>query len=100
MKDDVNAKVTDLPPDADLVLDPNHPMRTARRLVEEKFTVAKSRTMHRHRGTFWRWDGACYREASRTPSPTPSGSFSNMPSVRTRRAIWSISSQTAARSAT
>ena len=64
MKDDVNAKVTDLPPDADLVLDPNHPMRTARRLVEEKFTVAKSRTMHRHRGTFWRWDGACYREAS------------------------------------
>ena len=64
MKDDVNAKVTDLPPDEDLVLDPNHPMRTARRLVEEKFTVAKSRTMHRHRGTFWRWDGACYREAS------------------------------------
>ena len=64
MKDDVNAKVTDLPPDEDLVLDPNHPMRTARRLVAEKFTVATSRTMHRHRGTFWRWDGACYREAS------------------------------------
>ena len=50
--------------EADEVCDPGNPMQTARRLVAVKFDLAGQRTFHRHRGTFWCWDGACYREVS------------------------------------
>lgn len=47
------------------ILDPNDPMPAARVLLSERFTVRGVRSMHHYRGTFWRWDGACFREADR-----------------------------------
>ena len=48
--------------DADaLVLDPGDPMPSARAIVREMFTGEEGRTLHRHRSTFWRYDGSCYR---------------------------------------
>jgi putative DNA primase/helicase len=44
-----------------LVLDPVNPMASARRFVEAKLTREGQRLLHRHRGGFYRWDGACYR---------------------------------------
>src|SRR5262245_18720003 len=36
-------------------------MATARVLVRAKFTTEDwDRTLHRHRGAFWRWTGSCY----------------------------------------
>ena len=38
-------------------------MPSARALLAERFDAEGGRTMHHYRGTFWRWDGACYRDA-------------------------------------
>lgn len=43
-------------------LDPRDPMPSARVMVADRFTKDSLRTIHHYRGTFWRWDGACYRE--------------------------------------
>ncbi|MFB9950038.1 phage/plasmid primase, P4 family [Rhizobium puerariae] len=45
------------------VLDPRDPMPSARALVVDRFTDQGLRTVHHYRGTFWRWDSACYRDA-------------------------------------
>ena len=43
------------------VLDPKHPMQSARRLAADVFSSPDGeRTLHRYRGGFWRWDGAYY----------------------------------------
>ncbi|MBR0787769.1 hypothetical protein JQ631_01735 [Bradyrhizobium manausense] len=47
------------------VLDPRDPMPSARALLKDKFTACGSPTMHHYRGTFWRWNGACYRDADK-----------------------------------
>lgn len=45
------------------ILDPRDPMPSARALLADGFTSDGLRTMHHYRGTFWCWDGACYRDA-------------------------------------
>lgn len=45
------------------ILDPRDPMPSARVLLAERFTAQGIRAMHHYRGTFWRWDGACYQDA-------------------------------------
>lgn len=45
------------------ILDPRDPMPTARVMIADRFSQYGIRTMHHYRGTFWRWDGACYRDA-------------------------------------
>jgi putative DNA primase/helicase len=45
------------------ILDPRDPMPSARALLADAFTSEGLRTMQHYRGTFWRWDGACYRDA-------------------------------------
>lgn len=45
------------------VLDPRDPMPSARTLLADGFMSDGLRTMHHYRGTFWRWDCACYRDA-------------------------------------
>lgn len=47
------------------ILDPRDPMPSARALLKDKFTACGSPTMHHYRGTFWRWNGACYRDADK-----------------------------------
>jgi putative DNA primase/helicase len=37
-------------------------MPAARAMVEDCHTTDSVRTMHRYRGTFWKWYGSCYRE--------------------------------------
>jgi P4 family phage/plasmid primase-like protien len=44
-----------------LVLDPLDPMPSARALVARNFTKDELRTLHRHRGAFWAWNGSCYQ---------------------------------------
>lgn len=43
-------------------LDPRDPMPSARVMVADRYTRDSLRTIHHYRGSFWRWDGACYRE--------------------------------------
>lgn len=44
------------------VLDRDDPMHSARTIVKATYLTATGhRFVHRHRGTFWRWDGSCYR---------------------------------------
>lgn len=45
------------------VLDPRDPMPSARALLADRFTAGGLPTMHHYRGTFWRWNGSCYRDA-------------------------------------
>ncbi|UJW75938.1 DNA primase family protein [Rhizobium sp. SL42] len=45
------------------ILDPRDPMPSARALLADGFMSDGLRTMHHYRGTFWRWDSACYRDA-------------------------------------
>lgn len=45
------------------ILDPRDPMPSARVMLADRFTSDGLRTMHHYRGTYWRWDGACYRDA-------------------------------------
>ncbi|MFB6448379.1 phage/plasmid primase, P4 family [Bradyrhizobium tunisiense] len=47
------------------ILDPRDPMPSARALLADKFTAGGLPTMHHYRGTFWRWNGACYRDADK-----------------------------------
>lgn len=47
------------------ILDPRDPMPSARALLAECYTAKGLRSMHHYRGTFWRWDGACFRDADR-----------------------------------
>lgn len=45
------------------VLDPRNPMPSARALLADRFTANDLPAMHHYRGTFWRWNGSCYRDA-------------------------------------
>lgn len=45
------------------ILDPRDPMPTARMLLADSFTASGMATMRHYRGTFWRWNGASYRDA-------------------------------------
>jgi putative DNA primase/helicase len=45
---------------SDLVLDPKHPIHTARELVARRFITDGKRILHRHRGSFWSWTGSYY----------------------------------------
>lgn len=48
------------------MLDPADPMRTADKLLDAKYMSVKGeRTLHRHRETFWAWNGACYEMVER-----------------------------------
>ncbi|MCP1738201.1 DNA primase family protein [Bradyrhizobium japonicum] len=47
------------------ILDPRDPMPSARALLADKFTASGLPTMHHYRGTFWRWNGSCYRDADK-----------------------------------
>jgi len=47
------------------ILDPRDPMPSARALLADKFTTGGLPTMHHYRGTFWRWNGSCYRDADK-----------------------------------
>ncbi|MEN3229204.1 phage/plasmid primase, P4 family [Methylorubrum rhodesianum] len=42
------------------ILDPKNPLACARALVAEEFIHEGHRTLHRYRGLFYRWNGACY----------------------------------------
>jgi putative DNA primase/helicase len=46
-----------------LVLDPHHPMQAARALVAARFVNDDHRLLHRHRGTFWRFEKNHYAPA-------------------------------------
>ena len=48
---------------AKLTLDPQDPMRSARVLVAANFIADDLKTLHRHRGAFWSWNGSYYRLA-------------------------------------
>lgn len=45
------------------VLDPRDPLPSARTLIEARYMHGNTRTLHHHRGGFYEWTGACYREA-------------------------------------
>lgn len=45
------------------MLDPRNPMRSARMLLSDRFTTDDLPSMFHYRGTFWRWNGSCYRDA-------------------------------------
>lgn len=42
------------------ILDPKNPIFCARALLAEEFIHERYRTLHRYRGVFYRWNGACY----------------------------------------
>ena len=47
-----------------VMLDPSDPMRSARTIIPARYTTTSGhRTIHRHRGTFWRWTGNHYQNA-------------------------------------
>jgi putative DNA primase/helicase len=43
-----------------LVLDPQDPMSSARKLIADQFTTDDKRTLYRHRAAFWSWTGNYY----------------------------------------
>lgn len=45
------------------ILDPRDPMPSARTLLADRFTADGLPSMHHYRGTYWRWNGSCYRDA-------------------------------------
>ena len=45
------------------ILDPIDPAPAARALIAAEFSAAHARALHRHRGSFWRYRGTCYRQA-------------------------------------
>lgn len=45
------------------ILDPRDPMPSARALLADDFTSSGLPAIQHYRGTFWRWDGSCYRDA-------------------------------------
>lgn len=45
------------------ILDPRDPMPSARALVADRFMASGLPLVHHYRGTFWRWNGSCYRDA-------------------------------------
>jgi putative DNA primase/helicase len=47
----------------ELVIDPTDHLDVARRLLGVKFVKRAMRTLHRHRGVFWRWTGSYFRDA-------------------------------------
>ncbi len=44
------------------ILDPRDPMPSARALLADRFKADGLPSMHHYRGTFWRWNGSCYRD--------------------------------------
>lgn len=46
-----------------VTLDPKAPLPSARALVSAKFQAEGKRTLHRHRGAFYEWNGSSYRIA-------------------------------------
>ncbi|MER8783232.1 phage/plasmid primase, P4 family [Mesorhizobium sp. M1006] len=46
-----------------LILDRRDPLPSARKLLTACYAVAALRTLHHHRGSFYEWNGSCYREA-------------------------------------
>jgi putative DNA primase/helicase len=44
------------------ILDPSNPMQSARKLVERHFLAGGLRTLHRHRGAFYRYTGTHYAQ--------------------------------------
>jgi putative DNA primase/helicase len=52
--------------DARPVLDRADPMGAARAMIAALYIVGPVRTLHHWRGGFWQWDGARYRDASKT----------------------------------
>lgn len=49
--------------DGPLILDPRDPLPSARALLSACYTVGGLRTLHHHRGGFYQWNGAHYRDA-------------------------------------
>lgn len=45
------------------ILDQRDPMPSARALLGDSFSNGGVKTVRHYRGTFWRWDGASYRDA-------------------------------------
>lgn len=45
------------------ILDPRAPLSSAREFVARRHMVGNLRTLHHHRGEFFRWDGPAYRSA-------------------------------------
>ena len=43
------------------ILDPADPMPSAKAIIAKAFTAKQGRTLQRHRGSFFGWDGSCYR---------------------------------------
>ena len=43
------------------ILDPKNPMASARKIVEQRFTQEGLRTLWRHKGAFWEWNGSYYK---------------------------------------
>jgi putative DNA primase/helicase len=46
------------------ILEPSKPMRIAQRFVEDCYSAVGTRTLHRHTGVFYHWNGTHYPEAS------------------------------------
>ena len=42
------------------VLNRRTPLDSARLFIRAKFTDAEARTLHRHKGQFYKWNGRCY----------------------------------------
>jgi putative DNA primase/helicase len=45
------------------IADPRAPYDTAKLFLEQNFSGSRGRTLHHHRGAFYRWAGAAYAEA-------------------------------------
>lgn len=49
--------------ESDLILDPKSPMRSARRLLQDRYTtIDAAQLLHHHRGEFYGWTGERYAE--------------------------------------
>jgi putative DNA primase/helicase len=44
-----------------LILDQSDPMQCARELMNARYTIEGSKTLHRHRSIFWQWNGSYSR---------------------------------------
>ena len=45
------------------ILDPRDPLPSARALMSARYMADDEKALHHHRGVFYEWTGACYREA-------------------------------------
>lgn len=59
-----NTQQVDTEPPEDEALEPNDPMKSARKLVGKLFTEQDRRLLHHHRGTFWQFAGNHYDAVS------------------------------------